>query len=406
MSTKTHYENDLLLFYNATKIPFCVFDNTPKDLFRHPEITSMECSLQTMLQCCARLKNVDCHIPVLLSSDTCFFVLLRLDTQTNIMFGPISSVPLSYHSFCELNHSIRDNSDMLHLYRVLQQSPQMSLSILAHNICLYLKLAFGETISAQEILSSEISYSIESEQPYPVYPIHATHKVVNQMILLQKKLLPLIQNGDLKALQYTFSHSHILHLLQDTPFSTEELHKLFFSYATLCCAVVLEKGLSTEQILPLFDSYVSRAVSVKTPADLLFLCRQISVDCCTLAVPLLDAPSASEIVNNCLHYIRTHLNLVIHVSDLAVHCGTSSRTITRHFAKYYSMSVNTCILQEKLKEAARLLTHSDMTLSEISNQLAFSSQSHLNVAFKKRYMTTPQQYRIKNRISSSDTSVI
>ena len=42
------------------------------------------------------------------------------------------------------------------------------------------------------------------------------------------------------------------------------------------------------------------------------------------------------------------------------------------------------IMQLKLKEAAYLLANTDMSLADISNQLSFSLQSHLNNNFKLR----------------------
>ena len=83
------------------------------------------------------------------------------------------------------------------------------------------------------------------------------------------------------------------------------------------------------------------------------------------------------------------------LEDLASYCNTSGRTISRHFKECLHISVSDYILQQKLEKAVFLLKNSDLTLAEISNYLAFSSQSHFTVAFKKRYFTTPQKYREK-----------
>lgn len=53
--------------------------------------------------------------------------------------------------------------------------------------------------------------------------------------------------------------------------------------------------------------------------------------------------------------------------------------------------VNRC----KLEEAKSLLSHTEMTLSEISNYLCFSSQSYFQNLFKKKYGVTPNAYRKK-----------
>ena len=53
--------------------------------------------------------------------------------------------------------------------------------------------------------------------------------------------------------------------------------------------------------------------------------------------------------------------------------------------------VNRC----KLEEAKSHLSHTEMTLSEISNYLCFSSQSYFQNLFKKKYSVTPNTYRKK-----------
>ena len=55
----------------------------------------------------------------------------------------------------------------------------------------------------------------------------------------------------------------------------------------------------------------------------------------------------------------------------------------------------------KLEEAKSLLTHSDKTLSEISNYLCFSSQSYFQNVFKQKFGLTPKQYRDKTKLTSN-----
>ncbi|WP_442862488.1 helix-turn-helix domain-containing protein [Bacillus sp. USDA818B3_A] len=46
-----------------------------------------------------------------------------------------------------------------------------------------------------------------------------------------------------------------------------------------------------------------------------------------------------------------------------------------------------------MEEAKDLLAFSDKSISEISNYLCFSSQSHFQKVFKDYYAITPQAYR-------------
>ena len=98
---------------------------------------------------------------------------------------------------------------------------------------------------------------------------------------------------------------------------------------------------------------------------------------------LKTAHSVSPVVTKCLQYIHDNLYSKITIADLAQYCHSSTRTITRHFSEFYHTAAMEYILDCKLEEAAFLLTHSALTLTEISSQLAFSSQSHFTSIFKK-----------------------
>lgn len=152
----TNFDTELLLFHQATQIPICVFDNTPKDLLRYPVIKSMNCSLQTLSQCVAALHSGshEAHFPILYSSDTCFFALLELELDKNIMIGPVTSSHITYKEFYYSNKIGCDLQDLLHLYRITQLSPNYSIAQFAANISLFIKLLFHEDMSVETILKS------------------------------------------------------------------------------------------------------------------------------------------------------------------------------------------------------------------------------------------------------------
>ena len=179
--------------------------------------------------------------------------------------------------------------------------------------------------------------------------------------------------------------------------SINDYHKFFFMYAVLCYTTVLNEGVDIHKAYPIMDTYVSQIPAITSAEVLQEYCLNITTDYCNHVIPILQLKSESPIITKCLHYIHDNLYNKITIEDLMKHCNASRRTITRHFAEHYSMTVSECIMTAKLKEAAFLLTDSYFSLIEISNQLAFSSQSHFTVAFKKMYNYTPLQYRKKHR---------
>lgn len=398
---KIPFANELQLFHQASKIPLCVFDNTPKDILRYPFLTSMECSPDTLKHCC---NAINCNpaapqLPIFYSSETCFFALLKLSDECNVIFGPVSPAPLTYSEFYQTNQTGYIPGDFLHLYRITQLSPHISLGQFASNLALFVRLAFQITVSTEELLVNHVSFPTEKV----IEPFTATEQphylTISEAIAFQKKILTLLQDGNTEEVKKIFSETALFTNLEIAPSSINDFKKIFFIYATLCCVAVLEEGLNLKKAFPIFDTYISKIPSITAPEKLADLCKQISIDYCRHMAVLKDTRSDSPIVTKCLQYIHDNITSKIAIHDLAAHCQASTRTISRHFAEYYEMSVSEYILLYKLKEAAFMLTNSDFTLIEISNYLAFSSQSHFSVAFKKKYHYTPQKYREKYKVA-------
>ena len=60
-------------------------------------------------------------------------------------------------------------------------------------------------------------------------------------------------------------------------------------------------------------------------------------------------------------------------------------------------SVNQYIRELRLKEAAKLLKKTDLTITEISYKVGFGSHTYFNAAFRKLYGITPGEYKTQNK---------
>lgn len=389
------YLENLNLFYDATNIPFCVFDNTLKDLYRCPHMKDMGCSSVTMKACCKRLAIVplDKHLPVFSYSNFCFFAMLRLDENINILFGPVISVPMTYKEFYKYNKSVITDEDMSHLYKVSQRGPLMSLSRFMNNILMFIKIMFNENVRMEEILTKEIEFCENDNSKEEYRSSDNAEILVKKASDFQKQIIYYMKKGNSSAIKKEFHDTDFFNYLALRPMTAEEMIQTFFSYIIICCVAVMESGVDTGKAVQIFDTYTSKGKLIKNVSELKAVCRNISIDYCNEIENLEKFDTESSVVRKCMHYIHNNIQSKISVNDLAGYCGVSARTVSRHFEEFYGLSVAKYIMKLKLKEAAFLLANTDMNLSEISNQLSFSSQSHLSNAFKKQYLCTPQVYR-------------
>ena len=103
-------------------------------------------------------------------------------------------------------------------------------------------------------------------------------------------------------------------------------------------------------------------------------------------------------INKVDKYIDNHLDVVIHSSELANLFDLSEVHFRRKFQAASGISPIKYVNSKKLQEARRLLTESQLSISEIAVKLAFSSSQHFSHNFSKAFSLSPREYRkeVKN----------
>ena len=116
----------------------------------------------------------------------------------------------------------------------------------------------------------------------------------------------------------------------------------------------------------------------------------------TKEVASLDKKSVySRNVTRALDYIYNHLHEPITVDDVAREVGVSRGYFSTLFKKEMGIGVAEYIVKKRMEAARNMLRYSDMSYAEISEILAFSSQSHFTAVFKKHHGITPKEYRMR-----------
>nr|MCR4871327.1 AraC family transcriptional regulator [Atopobiaceae bacterium] len=82
------------------------------------------------------------------------------------------------------------------------------------------------------------------------------------------------------------------------------------------------------------------------------------------------------------------------LSELAANVGLSPEYLSVKFKRETGMTTSRYISKMHVDEAKALLRFTNLSIGEIAAQLAYSSQSHFQSAFKRETGTTPQQYRM------------
>ncbi len=94
-----------------------------------------------------------------------------------------------------------------------------------------------------------------------------------------------------------------------------------------------------------------------------------------------------------IDFIGDRLGEGLSLSDLATVAGLSPNHFARVFKRTFGMAPHRYLVEQRIARACELLGDPGRSLVEVSYTVGFSSQSHLNMVFRRYLRTTPAGYR-------------
>lgn len=170
----------------------------------------------------------------------------------------------------------------------------------------------------------------------------------------------------------------------------------FVVAATLITRSCVSKGLAQEKAYNLSDFYIRKMDKCSSIPQIVALHNTMCYDFCNVMNQLKKQKAISKPVLQCVNYIYSNIHSRITVKELASHVNLSESYLSKVFSKEMGVSISEYITRMKVDEAKKLLVSSDYSLGDISNYLAFSSQSHFIQVFQKYAGITPHKYRAQN----------
>jgi len=118
---------------------------------------------------------------------------------------------------------------------------------------------------------------------------------------------------------------------------------------------------------------------------------------------LLRPESFDLYVERCLELMAARIREPLSVDELAQRVGASRRLLELRFKKQLGVAPYRYYLNLRLKEACRLLEHTDRKILEVAGVCGFSSQHQFANVFRREHGCSPRQYR--ESLTRPDTSV-
>lgn len=96
-----------------------------------------------------------------------------------------------------------------------------------------------------------------------------------------------------------------------------------------------------------------------------------------------------------MNYVRSHLSQQIDGESVAGALGVSRKTLCTRFKNETGETFASYVRKLRIERARRLLDTTDYDIAQIAYQTGFSSQSHLQTAFKSATGLTPREWRMR-----------
>jgi transcriptional regulator GlxA family with amidase domain len=112
---------------------------------------------------------------------------------------------------------------------------------------------------------------------------------------------------------------------------------------------------------------------------------------------LLEKPRHS-LAEKVTHFLDRQLHSDISVAKLATHCGTSERSLLRHFRTHFGVGPLGHIQHLRVERAKALLEATQLSFDEVVERCGYSDTPSFRKLFKRETSLTPADYRERFRL--------
>ena len=171
---------------------------------------------------------------------------------------------------------------------------------------------------------------------------------------------------------------------------------LFVANITLATRFAIEGGLDTETAYNASDMYIRKLDQCRTADEVMELHREMFSFFTSKMAAQKKESVYTRAVAESIDYIDSNLHTPLRIDEVAEHVGLSVGYFSVLFHRETGLAFSDYVMRQRIETAGNMLRYSDYSSTEISEILAFSSQSYFIRCFRKVYGMTPSEYRRKS----------
>lgn len=379
--------------YQGLYIPIYIYRNNQlikafpeQDVYTHPPVSYLH-----------RLWEQKENICYLTTSFLSYYGCVRCQENKSYTFimGPVSSVPYSKNILHRMIQEYVVADTARNGFSVFFRNIPISTLALFLDKLLLVNYVINQTdYKKEDILARPETFpeQINERQTEQIYT-HKENDYFNNSLEIEQKFMQLIQNGDTQGLQKAFLEPSFLQTGIVASDNLRQQKNSFISAITLMTRAAISGGMEPEAAFQLSDLYIQDMEKLTAPESVNLMLSESHLNFAAQVAASKLSVTGNHDMQKVLQYVRHHTNMHLTVELIAEQTGFSRAYLSHKFKKELGFNLSSFIIRSKLEEAKILLHYSDKSISDISNYLCFSSQSHFQNAFKKYFGITPKEFR-------------
>lgn len=178
--------------------------------------------------------------------------------------------------------------------------------------------------------------------------------------------------------------------MSDNPVMQARL--LMANTVTTAQVFAVANGVDYEIMASLVDYYFQACQKTNSVAEITMLSKSAVIHICEYIKEQKELPR-SQFVHQVARHIHNRVFSRVTVSSIAEDMGIKLPYLSKRFKEEAGISIKEYIQKEKLREAEKLMRHTDMSITQIAYQLGFSDASHFTRVCKAYKNCTPKELK-------------
>ena len=351
-----------------------------------------------------KLEGIEDKVACIRTNDNFYYgVILR--GEYKVVIGPVQDPAIAEEAYERAASEIMDDpAHLAVLISMLRDCPRMNLnSMLAMVLSTENMLSFSDSSTETDLLDQRIFGFVPPKVSYYNYQ---DEKAPHLREYADSFIGDMVRQGDIDGMEDWMVNP--LFSAGKLPLSEESLRSAknnFIVVAAILSMTALNAGMSRKNSGDLLVRAIQNAEKMNSENEVLKLLSDLAKQYTREVHDLQAVGGKGMLAAKAVSYIRSHINTPLRTEQIAKALYVSRSHLSQAFSEETGQPLGKFIQDEKIKEAKSLISNGEMSLSQISSQLCFSSQSYFTRIFKEHTGLTPKEYRDSRQMSFEELRI-